>query len=115
MLESDTEISKFGARPNFFDEVAVKLHARVLLAFVLAVDVAFGSGTQTFAQTHPIPRWNDGVPKQAIVDFVHATIDQSGPQYVPPAERMRPSTSNSFARGFGRNFANRGHAGTALR
>ena len=87
MLESDTEISKFRARPNFFDEVAVKLHARVLLAFVLAAGVAFGSGTQAFARTDPLPTRNDGAPKQAIVDFVNATIDQSGPQYVPPAER----------------------------
>jgi len=88
MLESDTEISKFRARPNFFDEAAVKLHVRVLLAFVLAAGVAFDSGTQALAQTDPLPTWNAGAPKQAIVDFDHATIDQSGPQYVPPAERI---------------------------
>ena len=88
MLESDTEISKFRAGPNFFDEAAVKLHVRVLLVFALAAGVAFDPGTQAFAQTDPLPTWNACAPKQAIVDFVHATIDQSGSQYVPPAERV---------------------------
>jgi hypothetical protein len=93
----------------------VKLHVRVLLVFVLAAGIAFDSGTQAFAQIDPLPTWNDGAPKQSIVDFVHATIDQSGRSTFPRRSALRPSTSNSVARGFGRNFANRGHAGTALR
>jgi phosphoglycolate phosphatase-like HAD superfamily hydrolase len=36
----------------------------------------------------PLPSWNDGATKQAIVVFVRATTDQSGPDYVPPSERI---------------------------
>jgi phosphoglycolate phosphatase-like HAD superfamily hydrolase len=62
----------------------MKLHARLLLAFVFAAAL----GAQALAQTDPLPAWNDGPAKQAIVEFVHATTDQSSPQFVPPAERI---------------------------
>jgi phosphoglycolate phosphatase-like HAD superfamily hydrolase len=32
--------------------------------------------------------WNDGPAKQAIFDFVRATIDRSSPDYVPPEDRI---------------------------
>ena len=35
-----------------------------------------------------LPSWNDGPAKQAIVDFVRATTDQSSPKFVPPEERI---------------------------
>jgi len=41
------------------------------------------------AQTpDPLPSWNDGAAKAAIVEFVKATTTQGGPQFVPPAERV---------------------------
>ncbi len=43
---------------------------------------------QLLAQGVPLPSWNDGPSKQAIVDFVKATTDKSSPQFVPPAERI---------------------------
>ena len=36
----------------------------------------------------PLPSWNDGAAKQAIVDFVKATTDQSSPNFVPPEARI---------------------------
>src|SRR5260370_13176254 len=45
------------------------------------------SGTAQ-AQTDPLPSWNDGVTKKAIVDFVQATTTQGSPTFVPPAERI---------------------------
>src|SRR5262245_61723491 len=45
-------------------------------------------GAQALAQSDPLPSWNDGPAKKAIVDFVMATIDQSSPKFVPPAERI---------------------------
>ena len=41
-----------------------------------------------FAQSDPLPTWNDGVAKQAIKDFVRITTDPSNPQFVPPEERI---------------------------
>ena len=40
------------------------------------------------AQSDPLPSWNDGPAKQAIVEFVQKTTTQGGPQFVPPAERI---------------------------
>jgi phosphoglycolate phosphatase-like HAD superfamily hydrolase len=40
------------------------------------------------AQTDPLPSWNDGAAKNAIVDFVQATTTPGSPQFVPPAERI---------------------------
>ncbi len=36
----------------------------------------------------PLPSWNDGPAKQAIVSFIRATTDASSPQFVPPRERI---------------------------
>ena len=36
----------------------------------------------------PLPSWNDGPAKQAIVDFVKATTTQGSPKFVPPEERI---------------------------
>jgi hypothetical protein len=36
----------------------------------------------------PLPSWNDGPAKQAIVNFVRKATDKSGPTYVTPADRI---------------------------
>ena len=41
-----------------------------------------------FAQSDPLPSWNEGPPKAAIVDFVKATTTQGAPNFVPVAERI---------------------------
>jgi phosphoserine phosphatase len=40
------------------------------------------------AQTDPLPSWNEGPAKQAIVEFVGATTDQGSPKFVPPEARI---------------------------
>jgi len=40
------------------------------------------------AQTDPLPSWNDGAAKKAIVDFVQATTTQGSAGFVPPEERI---------------------------
>ena len=52
--------------------------------FALAL---FAQVTITQAQS-VLPSWNDGVPKQAIVDFVTAVTTEGGPNYVAPADRI---------------------------
>jgi len=49
--------------------------------------VSLGTG-RAFAQVDPLPSWNDGPAKQAIVSFVRATTDKASAQFVPPAERI---------------------------
>jgi phosphoglycolate phosphatase-like HAD superfamily hydrolase len=40
------------------------------------------------AADDPLPSWNDGPAKAAIVEFVHATTDSSSPTLVPPEARI---------------------------
>ena len=45
------------------------------------------ASTAVFA-ADPLASWNDGPAKQAIVEFVKATTQQGGSQFVSPAERI---------------------------
>jgi phosphoglycolate phosphatase-like HAD superfamily hydrolase len=36
----------------------------------------------------PLPSWNDGAPKRAIIDFITRVITQGGRDFVSPAERI---------------------------
>jgi phosphoserine phosphatase len=40
------------------------------------------------AQTDPLPSWNDGPARKAIVDFVQATTTQGSPKFVAPEARV---------------------------
>jgi phosphoglycolate phosphatase-like HAD superfamily hydrolase len=55
---------------------------------LVVVLVALGLGMPADAQEDPLPSWNDGAAKSAIVDFVEAVTTDGGPEYVPPAERI---------------------------
>jgi phosphoglycolate phosphatase-like HAD superfamily hydrolase len=61
--------------------------ARLLALSVLFVLSACAQA-QPSAQTDPLPSWNDGPAKQAIVAFVKDTTTQGSPKFVPPAERI---------------------------
>jgi len=52
---------------------------------LLAITLAGFTNTQA---QDPLPSWNDGPAKQAIVDFVKATTETGGPNFVPPEERI---------------------------
>jgi phosphoglycolate phosphatase-like HAD superfamily hydrolase len=43
---------------------------------------------QARAQTDPLPSWNEGAAKQAIVRFVRDTTTQGSPQFVDPVARI---------------------------
>ncbi len=40
------------------------------------------------ASDDPLPSWNDGPSRQAIIEFVQATTREGSPHFVPPAERI---------------------------
>ena len=61
---------------------------RQLLVPVLAAVAGLAFVAQAFAQTDPLPSWNEGAAKQAIVKFVEVTTTQGSPSFVPPAERV---------------------------
>jgi phosphoglycolate phosphatase-like HAD superfamily hydrolase len=55
---------------------------------VLTLVAVLAIGAQALAQTDPLPSWNDGPAKRAILDFVRTTTDQSSPTFVPPEARI---------------------------
>jgi hypothetical protein len=61
---------------------------RALAGAILGVALGFGDVVQAFAQTDPLPSWNDTSTKQAIVGFVDRVTKAGGPDFVTPAERI---------------------------
>jgi len=58
------------------------------LSRVIAAAAGLVLCAQALAQTDPLPSWNDGSAKQAIVNFVKMTTDMSSPRFVPQEERI---------------------------
>jgi phosphoglycolate phosphatase-like HAD superfamily hydrolase len=56
-----------------------------LIAFATLATLAL---TLNARAEDPLPSWNDGSAKQAIVAFVQATTNKSSPKFVPPEERI---------------------------
>lgn len=51
--------------------------------------LAFGTSCATsHARRDPMPSWNEGPAKDAIVEFVRTTTQPGGARFVPPAERV---------------------------
>jgi phosphoglycolate phosphatase-like HAD superfamily hydrolase len=57
------------------------------LLFAILVGLSLAT-QQAYAQTDPLPSWNDSAAKKAIVEFVKSTTDKASPKFVPPAERI---------------------------
>jgi phosphoglycolate phosphatase-like HAD superfamily hydrolase len=69
---------------------AAIISRRGLIASLAALAVTFGLllPTAVSAQSDPLASWNDGPAKQAIMNFVKATTDQSSPDFVPLDARI---------------------------
>ena len=62
------------------------LSAQSARALLVLASLAFVA--HVFAQTDPLPSWNDGSAKRAIVEFVRVTTTEGSPGFVPPPERI---------------------------
>lgn len=60
----------------------------ILTAFLPVTGCSSDSVRQQVDTGNPLPSWNDVESRQSIVDFVNAVTDESGPNYVAPAERV---------------------------
>jgi phosphoserine phosphatase len=54
----------------------------------LLIALLAGFAVRAEAQADPLPSWNDGSAKSAIVAFVAGVTKAGGPEFVPPAERI---------------------------
>ena len=59
-----------------------------LRQLVLAAAVAIVPAATAHAQSDPLPSWNDGPNKRAIVDFVNRVTKEGGPDFVPARQRI---------------------------
>src|SRR5664279_5966664 len=55
---------------------------------VLTLGALLTLGMHAQAQSDPLPSWNDGAAKQAIIAFVRDTTTQGSPKFVPQPERI---------------------------
>jgi phosphoglycolate phosphatase-like HAD superfamily hydrolase len=62
----------------------VKWSIRLLATAALGLAV----GTRVLAQADPLPSWNEGPAKKAMLDFVHTTTTPGEPAFVAPADRI---------------------------
>jgi phosphoserine phosphatase len=65
--------------------VRIGLTSRLQILVCLLCVVAIAAVAQA---QDPLPFWNEGAAKQAIVNFVHATTDPNSPNFVPPEHRI---------------------------
>jgi phosphoglycolate phosphatase-like HAD superfamily hydrolase len=61
-------------------------HKRHILTVALILVLALPA--LLYAGDAPLPSWNEGAAKQAIVDFVAAITEEDGADYVPASERI---------------------------
>ena len=54
----------------------------------LALGALLAFGVHAQAQVDPLPSWNDGAAKKAVLEFVQATTTAGSPKFVPAAERI---------------------------
>jgi len=56
-----------------------------LISILLVIGLGIFAGA---VLADPLPSWNEGPTKQAIVEFVRGVANKSSPQYVPPQQRI---------------------------
>lgn len=65
---------------------SMKLNLCILTLFALTLMI-LSSVTASQSQ-NPLPSWNDGPNKQAIIEFVTKTTDQNQASFIPPTRRI---------------------------
>jgi phosphoglycolate phosphatase-like HAD superfamily hydrolase len=57
-------------------------------AFLILILIALGFAPTAAQAEDPLPSWNEGTAKQAIIEFVKATTNEGSPQFVPAEARI---------------------------
>jgi phosphoglycolate phosphatase-like HAD superfamily hydrolase len=63
-------------------------HLTIARILALGALIGLGAYAQAQAPTDPLPSWNNGPAKQAIITFVKETTSQGSPKFVDPMARI---------------------------
>jgi hypothetical protein len=66
----------------------MKSYVGLPFASMLAIAASLAFGGQAITQNDPLPSWNDGAAKKAVIEFVRITTDKTSPKFVPPRARI---------------------------
>ena len=66
----------------------MKISRRDLIKVSAATAVLGTFSPASEAVGDPLPSWNDGTSKKAVLEFVRATTEKSSPKYVEPKDRI---------------------------
>ena len=77
-----------GSHQSFFSTILGRRALFGALGLLWALSLPIGCELAGAQGTDPLPSWNDGSAKQAILDFVQATTDKSSADFVPPEQRI---------------------------
>ena len=56
--------------------------------FIVFLLIVLNVAASAAGQSDPLPSWNDGAPKKAIIDFVARVTKEGGADFVPVEERI---------------------------
>jgi haloacid dehalogenase-like hydrolase len=71
---------------SYFRDVYVSAQWRSLISTILIATTVLTA--HSFAQTDPLPSWNNTVAKKAIIDFVGRVTNEGSPDLVKPEDRI---------------------------
>ncbi|MGD9545604.1 MAG: HAD family hydrolase [Methylocystis sp.] len=66
----------------------MKTLIRINFATTLAIMLFMLAASPAWSDSDPLPSWNEGPAKRAIIEFVQATTDKSSAKFVPLEERI---------------------------
>ncbi|WP_165224693.1 HAD family hydrolase [Aquisphaera insulae] len=78
----------FKSRREFLRSAAVAAPAAALLPGAAAARGAAADSRPDQPPAGPLPSWNDGPTRRALLDFVARTTTPGGPDFIPPAGRI---------------------------
>jgi hypothetical protein len=60
----------------------------ILRITIFFIAIIFNTTANATSPSDPLPSWNEGPAKEAILEFIRTTTDKQNSQYVPPEQRF---------------------------
>jgi phosphoglycolate phosphatase-like HAD superfamily hydrolase len=70
------------------EDIEMRRRMMTVAMWLLLVLIVAGGSPLSGTERDPLPSWNDGASKKAIIDFVDRVTRDGGPDYVKPEDRV---------------------------